>query len=96
MKSIIIKPATARFGPSPNTSIPHAMAERLIENLTEPFDPTRYRDEYREALEALIQAKIAGEEVAPAPEQEEDTGRERQGDDDLTLREQGEPDEHIC
>ena len=29
-----------------------------------PFDPSQYRDEYREALMAIITAKLEGEEVA--------------------------------
>jgi DNA end-binding protein Ku len=46
------------------------LALLLIENLAAPFDASKYRDTYREKLEALIQAKIAGEDTveAPAPE----------------------------
>ncbi len=33
------------------------MAERLIAELTEPFEPTKYRDEYRDDLLALIKEK---------------------------------------
>jgi DNA end-binding protein Ku len=44
------------------------MAEQLVDAMTESFDPARYRDEYREALLSLIQAKIEGQEiVAPEP-----------------------------
>jgi DNA end-binding protein Ku len=44
------------------------MAEQLVEAMTESFDPARYRDEYREALLAVIDAKVAGQEIAtPAP-----------------------------
>ncbi len=43
------------------------MAEQLVDAMTEAFDPARYRDEYRDALLGVIEAKIAGEEVA-APE----------------------------
>ena len=46
------------------------VARQLIEMLSEPFEPEKYRDEYREAVLALIEAKVAGEEVAvaaPAP-----------------------------
>ncbi|MFK0249973.1 Ku protein [Amycolatopsis azurea] len=39
----------------------HAVA--LIEDLTQDFDPARYTDRYREALEALIQAKLDGNDV---------------------------------
>ncbi len=38
-------------------------AVSLIEDLTQDFDPSRYTDHYREALEALIQAKVDGDEV---------------------------------
>lgn len=34
------------------------IAEKLIENLTEKFDPTKYKDDYREALKAFIDKKI--------------------------------------
>src|SRR5258708_6303197 len=34
-----------------------AMAKMLIENLSEKFDPARYHDDYREALETLAHAK---------------------------------------
>lgn len=46
------------------------MARSLIDSLTEPWDPTAYRDEYREALQELIEKKAAGEEVvfAETPE----------------------------
>jgi DNA end-binding protein Ku len=44
------------------------MAEQLIEAMTESFDPTKYKDEYREALLKVIEAKIEGVEIAqPEP-----------------------------
>jgi len=46
------------------------MATMLIDHLTGPFEPEKYRDEYRERLMEAIQAKIAGEEVHIAPERE--------------------------
>jgi DNA end-binding protein Ku len=46
-----------------------AMAGTLIESLSGDFDPEAYHDEYREALESVIEAKIEGHEVvAPAEE----------------------------
>jgi DNA end-binding protein Ku len=39
------------------------MAASLIDTMTEDFDPSLYHDTYREALEALVQAKIEGNEV---------------------------------
>jgi DNA end-binding protein Ku len=47
------------------------MAEQLIDSLTRDFDPSAYRDEYREQLLAMIERKAAGEEVVSAPEGEE-------------------------
>ncbi|HXE44232.1 MAG TPA: Ku protein [Conexibacter sp.] len=44
-----------------------AMAGQLIESLSVPFDPTAYRDEYRERVLELIDRKAAGEEVAVQP-----------------------------
>ncbi len=38
-------------------------AKLLIDQLTTEFDPTQYKDEYREALEDLIEQKKDGEEV---------------------------------
>jgi DNA end-binding protein Ku len=47
------------------------MAEQLVEAMTDEFDPSRYRDEYREALLQVIQAKVEGQEIAaPAPVEE--------------------------
>ena len=46
------------------------MAVSLIDNLTADFAPEKYHNQYREALMALIHAKISGEEVAVAPEAE--------------------------
>ncbi len=43
------------------------MAQSLIEALSGDFDPTQYTDEYRAALESLIEAKADGHAlVAPA------------------------------
>lgn len=44
------------------------IAVKLIENLTTPFEPEKYRDDYREALLELIDQKIAGKEIEMAPE----------------------------
>ncbi len=45
-----------------------AMADQLADAMTADFDPARFRDEYREALMAVIEAKVAGEQVVEAPE----------------------------
>jgi DNA end-binding protein Ku len=36
------------------------MAEQLVENLAEPFDPSRYTDDYRANLMKVIKAKMKG------------------------------------
>jgi DNA end-binding protein Ku len=43
------------------------LALLLIRNLAAPFEPAKYRDTYREKLDALIHSKIAGEETIEAP-----------------------------
>lgn len=40
-----------------------AMARKLIESMTAPFDPARFKNSYQEKLMDLIQRKIAGEQV---------------------------------
>ncbi|MFV9510661.1 Ku protein [Tepidibacillus sp. LV47] len=40
-----------------------SMAIQLIENLSAPFEPEKYTDDYREALRELINKKIEGEEI---------------------------------
>ena len=47
------------------------MAESYIATLQAEFDPSRYHSDYREALEALVEAKIEG---LPMPEPEEEEG----------------------
>ena len=44
-----------------------AMAESYIETLSGDFDPETYVDDYRRALEEVVQAKIEGKEITPAP-----------------------------
>jgi DNA end-binding protein Ku len=45
------------------------MAEQLIASLAEPFDPSKYHDEYREGLMRVIRAKMKGKKIE-APEEE--------------------------
>jgi DNA end-binding protein Ku len=47
------------------------MAQTLIENLTEDFDPAQYRDEFRERLLEAVQQKVEGQEITIADEGEE-------------------------
>ena len=47
------------------------MAEQLIDSLSADFEPTKFHDEYREQVLALIEAKANGEEIAVQPQVEE-------------------------
>jgi DNA end-binding protein Ku len=48
-----------------------AMANDLIDSLATDFDPSKYRDEYRERVLDLIERKAEGEEIAIQPQEEE-------------------------
>ena len=51
------------------------MAEQLIGNLAEPFDPEKYTDDYRSNLMKIIKGKMKGKKVKLAePREAEDTG----------------------
>ena len=43
------------------------LALMLVESLAAPFEPSKYRDSYKEKLDELIAAKIAGEETVEPP-----------------------------
>jgi len=47
-----------------------SIAKQLVDSLAGPFEPEKYKDEYREQVLALIERKAAGEEIAvqEAPE----------------------------
>ena len=47
-----------------------AMANSLIENLSDHFQPEEFHDAYRERLEEAVKAKVDGAEVAVAPSKE--------------------------
>lgn len=47
------------------------MAQNLIEALAAPFEHEKYQDTYRETLRGMIDAKIAGQEVVAAPQEQE-------------------------
>ena len=49
------------------------MAASLIESMTEDFDPAAYHDNYREALQELVDAKIEGREVVQPEVAQEST-----------------------
>jgi DNA end-binding protein Ku len=44
------------------------MAVKLVENLTAPFAPEKYHDDYREELLKLIRAKVEGQEIVQVEE----------------------------
>jgi DNA end-binding protein Ku len=50
------------------------MAQSLIDTLSGDFQPEQYSDNYREALQALIEAKVEGREVVQPTEPAADTG----------------------
>ena len=51
-----------------------AMAEALIENLTEDFDPTAYKDTYRQKVLDAVRAKVEGQEITVVDEAGEPAG----------------------
>ena len=51
-----------------------AMAKQLVSAMTGEFDPAQYKDEYRQALENVIQAKVEGKETVEI-EQPEESGK---------------------
>jgi len=42
------------------------LAKMLIETLTAPFEPEKFKDTYRQRLQELIEAKVEGRQIAPA------------------------------
>jgi len=51
-----------------------AMARTLVETLAGDFDPEEYEDDYRQAVEALVEAKIEGGEVKRTPTSTKSSG----------------------
>jgi len=47
------------------------MAKLLIDQLSTPFDPEKYTDDYRERLLEAINSKVSGEEIKIAPARQE-------------------------
>ncbi|HEX8065653.1 MAG TPA: Ku protein [Thermoleophilaceae bacterium] len=46
------------------------MARQLIDSLTSEFDPSKYKDTYRERVLEMIEAKADGQEIAVQPAEE--------------------------
>jgi DNA end-binding protein Ku len=52
-----------------------AMAASLVESMAADFDPTQFTDEYRDAMRAMIDDKLAGGDgVVAAPEEDDSSG----------------------
>ncbi|GGK58230.1 Ku protein [Ornithinimicrobium pekingense] len=49
-----------------------AMARMLVDSMAGDFEPEGHVDDFKEALEALVQSKIEGGDVTEAPESEEE------------------------
>jgi DNA end-binding protein Ku len=49
-----------------------ALAQQVIESLAGEFDASALQSDYRRDLKALLEAKLAGEEIAVVPEQAEE------------------------
>jgi DNA end-binding protein Ku len=54
-----------------STKAERDIARTLIDAMAEDYDPSQYRDAYREALEEVVEAKVSGGEVRKPDEQEE-------------------------
>lgn len=50
-----------------------ALAQQVIASLAGDFDPSELQSDYRRDLKALLEAKLAGEEIAIAPEPAQET-----------------------
>lgn len=50
------------------------MANMLIESLAGDYEPGEYEDDYAQAVEALVKAKVEGGEVRVAPESKDESG----------------------
>ncbi len=43
------------------------LAKQLVGSLAAPFEPAKYKDKYREKLQAMIDARVQGREIAEEP-----------------------------
>jgi DNA end-binding protein Ku len=71
-----VRPPQDFFDPIPDAKPDEKMvdiAERIIEQLEGPFDPTQFDDRYEEALKALIAEKQKGHKIEKVEEPEGDT-----------------------
>ena len=82
----LVAPEDLRFPSSEEQTVrPQevAMAEQLIGNLAEPFDPSKYHDEYEAKLKMLLRAKLKGKKI---PDDDDDEKPERTNVLDLVAR----------
>jgi DNA end-binding protein Ku len=82
----LVEPEELRFPDSAQQNVrPQEieMAEQLIGNLAESFDPSKYHDEYEEKLKALLKAKLKGKKL---PDEEADEKPEKTNVIDLVAR----------
>jgi DNA end-binding protein Ku len=49
------------------------MAEQLVQNLSQPFDPSKYTDDYRNNLMKIIKAKMRGKKIEVTEPEEPET-----------------------
>jgi DNA end-binding protein Ku len=69
----LVEPETLRFPDVEKQGVrPQelAMAEQLIANLADSFEPSKYQDEYEEKLKALLKAKLKGKKLPEEPDEE--------------------------
>ena len=59
-------------GQSEATQRELTMAQQLIDSLSAQFEPSKFRDDYRERVLELIERKASGEQIAVAPQAEEE------------------------
>ena len=51
------------------------MARQLVQQLSDEFKPEEFEDDYRKAVEALIEKKVEGQEITVAPPPEEEPAK---------------------
>ena len=82
----LVEPETLHFPDAAQQNVrPQelAMAEQLIANLAESFDPAKYKDEYEEKLQALLKAKLKGKKL---PDEDDDEKPQKTNVIDLVAR----------
>jgi DNA end-binding protein Ku len=68
-ESELVDPAELSFPDSEKVHVrpqERQMAVQLIENLSQPFEPSKYKDEYTDRLREIIKAKAKGKKIVVA------------------------------